>query len=60
MAILKHWNMLGEALVVLVRDPLAMLFAKVNSGAQVHVRTYTPFFRILEMAGQFVLEFGCV
>ena len=39
----------------MVRDPLARLFAEVNDGAQLHVRT---FFRITETAGRIALKFG--
>ena len=33
------------------RDPLARLFAKVHGGAQLHVSTCAPLFRISETAG---------
>ena len=39
-----------------VTDPLARLFAQVNGGAQLYVRT--PFCCISETAGQIVLKFG--
>ena len=41
-----------------VRNPLARLFAKVNGGAQLHVRTCSPLFRISETAGRIALKFS--
>ena len=41
-----------------VRDPEARLFAKVNGGAQLHVRACAPLFHTSETAGRIELKFG--
>ena len=34
------------------------VFANVHGGAQLHVRTFAPLFRILEVVGRIALKFG--
>ena len=51
------WTDCAEILC-LIRDPQARLLAKVHGGAQLHVRTCAPPFRISETAGRIALKFG--
>ena len=51
------WTDSAEILCV-VRDQLAMRFTLLRGGVNLHVRTYTPPFRISRTAGWIALKFG--
>ena len=51
------WTDCAEIWLV-VRDPLAWRFTKVDGGVQVHVRTCASLFRISGTAGRIALKLG--